>query len=138
MVNYSQFNESDDAGNKPSLKRIILAFGKVLMCEKDILCKITRYLNAGVPQVDWCPFRDCFRKSVCAVMYLMFQSISFLSPDEDYGRGKETTKKIRAPPREIKHKKSKNSQEERQESVFFQLCCILRKYIIRIKLFYMN
>lgn len=54
-------------------------------------------------------------------MYLMFQSISFLSPDEDYGRSKETTKKIRAPPREIKHKKSKNSQEERQESVFFQL-----------------
>ncbi|KTG34434.1 hypothetical protein cypCar_00029533, partial [Cyprinus carpio] len=38
--------------------------------------------------------------------------------DEDYGREKETTKKIRAPPREIKHKKSKNSQEERQESTF--------------------
>lgn len=43
---------------------------------------------------------------------------SFLPPDEDYGREKETTKKIRAPPREIKHKKSKNSQEERQESTF--------------------
>ncbi len=43
-----------------------------------------------------------------------FNLPSFLPPDEDYGREKETTKKIRAPPREIKHKKSKNSQEDRQ------------------------
>lgn len=64
-------------------------------------------------------------------MYFMVQSISFLPPDEDYGRDKETTKKIRAPPREIKNKKTKNSQEERQESVFFQLWCIT-VYLMKI------
>ncbi len=59
-------------------------------------------------------------KSVLSNQFVLLCTLFNLPPDEDFGRGKETTKKIRAPPREIKIKKSKNSQEDRQESVYFQ------------------
>ena len=36
-----------------------------------------------------------------------------LSVDEEYGKDSNKPKKIRAAPREVKHKRSKNSQEDR-------------------------
>lgn len=49
----------------------------------------------------------------------MFLSMSVVPVPEEYGQDSEKPKKMRVPPREIKHKKSKNSQEERWASGIF-------------------